>query len=226
MRILAVADLHGSASALEALVAKSSDADLLLIAGDLTDFGGEAEARILLRLLAGFKGRMAAVGGNCDKRGARELLETEGLSVDGTLLKVGGALVIGSGGGTFRTGITPYERREGELAEALDRGYETAKTLVGSGQPLIVLTHAPPKDSGADLRRSVHVGSTAFAEALDRLAPSLWVCGHIHESPSASYSGRTLVINPGPLHEGNYAEARLEVDGFGAWRAEAELRRL
>jgi uncharacterized protein len=103
---------------------------------------------------------------------------------------------------------------------------DAAKPELGSGKPLIVVTHAPPRGSGADLRKSVHVGSTAFADALERLRPTLWVCGHIHESPCASYSGATLVLNPGPAREGRYAIARLEKNSSGAWRAGAELMSL
>jgi Icc-related predicted phosphoesterase len=223
MKIFVFSDLHGSSSILERLVAKAADADLLLMAGDLTDFGGESEARALLELMGSLTKKLAIVGGNCDKRGARDLLNDQGLSVDGLARIVVGALVLGAGGGTRHTGITPYERREEELAEALDKGMNAAKPELGSGKPLIVVTHAPPRGSGADLRKSIHVGSTAFAEALERLRPALWVCGHIHESPCASYSGETLVLNPGPAREGRYAIACLEKTSSGAWRAEAEL---
>ncbi len=47
--------------------------------------------------------------------------------------------------------------------------------------------------------------------------------GHIHESPCAAFSGKTLVLNPGPLQSGRCALARLEWGADGAWRAEAEL---
>ena len=89
--------------------------------------------------------------------------------------------------------------------------------------PLVVLSHQPPKDSGADERRGVSVGSPALRKVLDAAAPALWICGHIHESPCARRVGDCLVVNPGPAKEGRYAIIRLDRDG-GTWTASAELR--
>ncbi|HET7838601.1 MAG TPA: serine/threonine protein phosphatase, partial [Rectinemataceae bacterium] len=75
---------------------------------------------------------------------------------------------------------------------------------------------------GADLRRGTPLGSESLRAALDAFRPLLWVCGHIHESPSAQVVGGTLVVNPGPLNEGRFA--RILVDRqSGAWSAKAEL---
>jgi uncharacterized protein len=223
MLILAIADIHGSSGSFSALAGIASRVDLVLIAGDLTDFGGAREARAILAEIEAVNGRIAAVGGNCDRKGVRDLLIAEGRSADGRLVEAGGARVIGAGGSQLRSGMTPYERRDGELAEALVRASGDAALREGAGLPLIALTHAPPKDSGADARKGVGVGSPALREVLDRLAPVLWVCGHIHESPCAAYSGRTLVLNPGSLRDGRYALSRLDLGEDGAWRASAEL---
>jgi uncharacterized protein len=226
MLILVASDAHGSSEAIVAVTERARNADLILFAGDLTDFGGEEDARSLLKLLGPARGKLAAVPGNCDKKGAREFLESEGLSAEGHLLRMAGAAIIGSGGSPRWTGITPYERGDKEVAASLfaasaELAFEGAK-----GLPLIVLTHAPPKGSGADLRKGAYIGSEALAEALERLAPVLWVCGHIHESPCAARVGRTLVLNPGSLRDGRYASASVERGPDGAWRAEAELKLL
>jgi uncharacterized protein len=223
MRILVISDLHGSSEALASVLPKAEGCELILFAGDLTDFGGEREARALLDLFGDLKTKLLAVPGNCDKKGAREALEDEGLSVEGRSLERGGARVIGSGGGPRWTGMTPYEKPDEELAQVL---YAGASASGSPGLPLIVLSHAPPKGSGADSRKGSSLGSGSLAAALDRLTPALWACGHIHESPCAAYVGRTLVLNPGPLKDGRYAIASIERDGGGAWRSEAELLRI
>jgi uncharacterized protein len=221
MRILTIADLHGSSEFLSAFTALAAKADLVLLAGDLTDFGGEAEAKALLELIRPFADRLLMVPGNCDRRGAREAMARSGRSLDGASARAGEALVVGVGGASRHSGVTPYERRDEELAASL----EAALGPDASAEPLIVLTHQPPRDSGADDRKGSPVGSPALREILDRIRPVLWVCGHIHESPCANMVGRTLVLNPGPLKEGRYAEVRLEKDG-GAWRASDELKSL
>jgi uncharacterized protein len=227
MRILAISDVHGSSAALNRIGAKAKKAELLLIAGDLTDFGGAREAKNLLSFLEAFKGKIILVPGNCDKRGAREFFSDEGICADGRFVEAGGARVIGAGGCPLRTGLTPYERQDYELSDALELALEELSEAGSDpSQPLIVLTHAPPKASGADRRKGADVGSPALKEALLRIAPPLWVCGHIHESPCAAYLGRTLMLNPGSLHDGRYAEALLERGSDGAWRASAELLRL
>ena len=40
--------------------------------------------------------------------------------------------------------------------------------------------------------------------------PLAVICGHIHEGKAIDKIGETLVINPGPLQEGNYAWLELE----------------
>ena len=108
-------------------------------------------------------------------------------------------------------------------------GRALASALATAGDeslPLVALTHAPPKGSGADRLKGGEAGSQALREALERFAPPLWLCGHIHESPCAAFVGATLVVNPGPLRDGRFAVASIERWRGGAWRAEAELRML
>jgi uncharacterized protein len=234
MLILALADAHGSSLGLKELAPTIERADLVLLAGDLTDFGGAREARALLAEIEASNRAIAAVAGNCDKAGVRELLIAEGLSADGRLVEAGGARVIGAGGSPLRSGLTPYERRESELAEALFSAASDAAERGKTGMPLVALSHVPPKGSGADQRKGQCVGSQALRDALDRielvlgsgLRPILWVCGHIHESPCASSLGSTLVLNPGSLRDGRYALVSLECDSRGIWKAEAQLYKL
>jgi Icc-related predicted phosphoesterase len=163
------------------------------------------------------------VPGNCDRKTARERLAALGLSADGSLVERGGVMTAGVGGGALRTGLTPYERGEEELAAALRGAIGPRGSLPRDGMPLVALSHQPPRDSGADERRGSTVGSIALRRILDSVQPALWVCGHIHESPSVRRIGASLVVNPGPAKDGRYAKARLERDRSGAWTASAEL---
>ncbi len=168
MLILAIADLHGPASALARVPAMAAEADLVLAAGDHIDFGGAQEARKLLALLEGAEGKIALVPGNCGKSGARAVLEDRRISADGRLVAAAGAMIIGAGGSPRRSVMTPYERSDGESSEALALALEACEGE-GSSRPLIVLTHAPPKGSGAERRKGVDVGSPALRGALDRI---------------------------------------------------------
>jgi Icc-related predicted phosphoesterase len=229
LRLLLLSDLHGQAGALSALERQIAEADLILLAGDITDFGGAAELRSLLLPLDGKSSKVAAVGGNCDKQSARKHLEEEGLSVDGGYRSFVGALgrltVVGAGGGSFHTGLTPYERKDVELMAAIENAMRDIDEARESPDILIGLSHTPPRGTEADLRHGGHVGSRNIRNMLDALAPLAWVCGHIHESRSVSRCGSTLVVNPGPLREGFYAEALISRKA-GHFSIEATLLQL
>lgn len=229
MRLLLLSDLHGQHSTLYQLEDALAAADLIVVCGDFTEFGGKADMESMLEPFSAYFGKMGAVGGNCDRHAARLALEAAGVSVDGRHRRIVGpegvVSLVGAGGGILRNGLTPFERRDAELHEAFEAAIRSLDEA-GEGRPnLIAATHTPPHDTDADLRNGAHVGSRALRHMLDALSPLVWACGHIHESRSVSRVGSSLLVNPGPLREGYYAEAQVELPP-GRSRAEAELRRL
>jgi Icc-related predicted phosphoesterase len=223
MRLLIVSDIHGDASALESLLERRPPVQAILIAGDLTDFGGSQAMADIIEVLKVPGLPIVAVPGNCDRPGARRALEESGLSIDGKKLELilDGIeySLFGSGGGNFRTGLTPYERKEADF-EALFASFSKSS-------PSIVITHAPPFGTDADLRMGAHTGSKSLRGALDELCPPLWICGHIHEARSVSQCGASLLVNPGSLRDGFYALAELDrPKANGRFRARAELMSL
>jgi len=222
MRFLLISDIHGDALSLEKLLGRERAVSAIIAAGDLTDFEeGDAMLR-MVNLLREAALPVLAVPGNCDRRTARAVLDSSGFSIDNRSRRVdfraaagpdsdtrnpaarGGSInFFGMGGGGFRTGFTPYERREDEFERIFASCPESGPGCL----PLVIVTHTPPRGTQADLRRGAHVGSPALAAALARIQPLLWVCGHIHEARSASMEGSSLLVNPGPLREGCYAIA-------------------
>ena len=75
LRVAAVADLHctkGAAGQLQPLFAQAAaQADVLLLCGDLTDYGLPEEAQVLARELAGLPVPVLAVLGNHDYESGR-----------------------------------------------------------------------------------------------------------------------------------------------------------
>src|SRR5215510_567335 len=112
VRVAALADLHctkTSQGSLQPLFARISEsAELLLIGGDLTDYGLPEEARVLARELASLRIPAAAVLGNHDVESGkaseiRAILTEAGLHIlDGDACELAGigiAGVKGFGGG-------------------------------------------------------------------------------------------------------------------------------
>ncbi|MEI6874898.1 MAG: metallophosphoesterase [Spirochaetota bacterium] len=222
MRILIVSDIHGASKATALIAGQLSEIDLILIAGDITDFGGERAGREVLDPLTRAGIPIAAVSGNCDRDGVRIFLSKAGYSVEGRSRTLCGLRLAGAGGGLFRQGLTPFEATEDELEDSIRAAlsYDEA-----SAAPLVVLTHTPPAGTKLDRRRSTHVGSQALGSILAERSPILWISGHIHESRSVSTKGGATLINPGPLHDGFYATATV-LDKDGVVSIEAELRDL
>lgn len=210
-KILVLADIHGKLDALRQVLGANGDADLVLVAGDLTNFGGgEVADAVLAELLAAAPSRrIALVPGNCDPPQARRRMEESGLCVDGRSAGYGICRVAGVGGGLRRAGITSYERTETELSDCLAAALKSA-TAVENEAPLIVLTHSPPYGTNADRVRYSHSGSEAFARLMTSTRPAAWICGHIHESPCVSLEDGCLVVNPGPCAAGRYAVLRIQ----------------
>jgi len=68
----------------------------------------------------------------------------------------------------------------------------------------ILLFHSPPVcrlDQGAEER----VGVLFINEMIERINPKLLVCGMAEKGQGTVKMGETVVVNPGPLHQGHYA---------------------
>src|SRR5262249_35586415 len=117
MRIAATADLHYSAQTLGILKEQFShvrdEADVLVVAGDLTNFGRPEEMEPLLNVLVGVRTPTVAVLGNHDYESGKEaelvrMMTAEGIKVlDGTGYERDGVGFAGTKGfvGGFGRGV-------------------------------------------------------------------------------------------------------------------------
>ncbi|MBP1912541.1 metallophosphoesterase [Thermococcus stetteri] len=199
MRIAAVTDIHGKLEKAKKLlgVLEEERPDLILIAGDITNFGGAEIARKVLEPLMDLGVPLLAVHGNCDGRDVPELLEKLRISLHNKRREANGTGFVGIGGSNITPFNTIWELTEDEIREILTKNYKPGD---------IILSHAPPKDTKADrVHSGLHVGSTALRKFIEGNQPPLVVTGHIHEARSVDELGKTVIVNPGPLFRGYYA---------------------
>lgn len=205
MRLLGITDLHDSRAALERILAAAGPVDLILLGGDLTNFGSPAGAEKLVRQAQATGTKVLAVAGNCDSAEIdRRLVELE--------VSLAGRGLIHEGVGLHGLSAMPpwrgdmYQLTEEELAEALRAGY----AQIGGVEHHVLLSHPPPHGGTLD-RTSMgkHVGSTALRSFIDETQPGLVLCGHIHESRGVEKIGPTTAVNCGPAAAGFYALAEL-----------------
>lgn len=225
-KILVLSDIHGRSDMAAAIAARHPDIEFVFIAGDLTNFGNEESLRQVIDALGsdGRKRNIYAVAGNCDTKPVRRLIGLEGLDVEGRVVELPFATLVGAGGGLKSAGITSFERSENELIEALSPRLTEAARKVRD-LPLIVLSHTPPYGTNADARGENHVGSKAFARMMGMHKPDVWICGHIHESRSVSKEDGTLVLNPGPCSGGCHAILEIGKGPDGIFLVRAQLFR-
>jgi hypothetical protein len=215
MRLLCITDLHGNAAILHHILADAGGADIILLGGDITNFGPPEEAERLLRQLQAVGLPLLAVGGNCDSPQIDRRLEQLGVLLHGRG-------VIHQGVGIQGLSAIPpwrprmYQFSEEELAQALESGYAQ---LAGAEQH-VILAHAPPHGSKLDRTYFFqHVGSRALRQFIERTQPALVICGHVHEARGIDPLGRTTVVNCGPAASGYYALAEVGAE------VKVELRR-
>jgi len=201
--IAAAADLHvglDSAGSLQPMLESlDSSADVLLIAGDLTNYGDPAEAKVFTDEIAGLALPVVAVLGNHDyhqdaQTQIRSILEGAGVTVlEGESVSVeckGGAVAVagikGFGGGF--AGASAAEFGEPEMKSFVAHTRSTAENIERSLQSItgdvkVALLHYSPVEEtlkGERLEIYPFLGSYLLAEAVDRAGADIVLHGHAH----------------------------------------------
>jgi Icc-related predicted phosphoesterase len=207
LTVAAVADLHvkdGAGPTHRDLFEEiSGAADVLVIAGDLTDLGKPQQARILADELRACSIPVVAVLGNHDHEcGAVEeisaiLREAKVELLDGQQVEIEGVGFVGvkgfaGGFGRHMLGSFGEPAIKAMVAEGVSEAMrlENAMRQVRSGRVVVVLHYAPIVETvvGEPLEIYPFLGSSRLAETIDRFRVSAIVHGHAHRG---RYEGRT-----------------------------------
>jgi Icc-related predicted phosphoesterase len=213
MRIAATADLHfgkASTGVLQPLLSQiTTEADVLVLAGDLTDYGTIEEARNLAKELAvNVKIPIVAVLGNHDfESGAEDeiqrILVDQGVCMlDGGTCEVQGvgfAGVIGFAGGFGRRALGPW----GEpiikqfVHEAVNEALklESALARLRTDKKIVIMHYAPVQSTveGEPCEIYPYLGCSRLEEPLTRYAVTAVLHGHAH---NGALEGRTSTDVP------------------------------
>ncbi len=200
MVILTLTDIHGSDRYIEACAHELRSADLVILAGDITNFGGRREAAAIVDTIRRYNPAILAVCGNCDMPEVEDYLDEEGLNIAARNRMVGGIGFCGLGGSLPGPAPTPNTHTEEEIAALLEQA------AAGLREPFILVSHQPAFGTRTDLvRRTRHVGSASVRAFIERTEPLACFSGHIHESIGTDTLGRTQLANPGPFRSGRFA---------------------
>lgn len=207
MRIAATADIHFSPQAYDPIREQMSrvreEADVLVLAGDLTNFGKPEEMHSLLNALVRLRIPIVAVLGNHDYESGQEqelmrMMIAEGIKVlDGSSYErdgVGFAGVKGFFGGYGRGALTSFGEPEVKafVQAGIDQAVKLEKALAQlRAERRIVITHySPVVDTvqGEPPEIFPYLGSSRLSEVIDRFGAQLVVHGHAHHG---SLEGKT-----------------------------------
>jgi Icc-related predicted phosphoesterase len=216
LRIAAIGDLHctrASEGTFQPLFGKVGEsADVLVLCGDLTDYGTPEEARVLAKELGATKIPRVAVLGNHDFESgasaevARILADAAGVIVlDGTaveVLGVGFAGVKGFAGGFGERALQSWgeEPIKAFVRAALDEALklETALARLRTPGRVALLHYAPIGETvgGEPTEIFPFLGSSRLEEPLNRYRPSVVFHGHAHRGrPEGATAAGVPVYN-------------------------------
>jgi Icc-related predicted phosphoesterase len=191
MKLLAFSDLHRDLDGAAQLVERSSEADVVIGAGDFASvhegleetIGALATIEAPTILIPGNNETDEALRAAAANWDAATVLHGEGTSIDGVDF-------WGLGAGVP---ITPWD-----WSFDLDEG-EAESMLADAPEGCVLVVHSPPKGHVDLSGAGDHLGSEAVLSAIEAKRPALAVCGHIHESwGSESQLGPTRILNLGP----------------------------
>ena len=208
--LVALADVHGVLTHLPALEGPLRKADAVVLAGDITNFGGAEAADSAVGAVEAVNPNIAAVHGNCDRPEVALYLADRGMGVHGQVRRIGGLVCAGVGGALVCSGRTPSEADDTAMAETLD---SVGRDLGADRLPLVLVTHQPAYGTTLDAVGGRHTGSRAIRAFIDRYHPVLAVSGHLHEAIGVDHVGATTLLNPGPFKMGRYAVVRIDAQG-------------
>ncbi|MFP3543815.1 metallophosphoesterase [Rhizobium sp. SIMBA_035] len=207
IRVAAVADLHvkedGAKSYKELFAEVSGVADVLVMAGDLTDLGKPKEAELLAADLRSCTVPVVAVLGNHDHESGSvedvtQILTDAGVKLlNGQAAEIAGVGFVGvkgfaGGFGRHMLGSFGENAIKAMVAESVEESMrlENAMRQVRADRSMVILHYAPIAETvvGEPLEIYPFLGSSRLAETIDRFKVNAVVHGHAHRG---TYEGRT-----------------------------------
>jgi putative phosphoesterase len=203
MRILAIADVHGTEDAIRVVneQIKNYSPDLVLVCGDITQFGPPSWAKKFLDSIAH---HAFAIPGNCDpEEVVSAISESKAILLHGKKEEFKGFNFVGLGGSNPTPFGTPFEYTEDEIFTSLDNIME---------ENVILAVHAPAKGHLDKTSSRDDLGSQAISDIVKKYIPKLVVSAHIHEARGFESDDKTTFVNPGPASKGYAAVIDLNAE--------------
>lgn len=201
MKIITIPDIHGRVDKMKSYFDKLEDADLVILAGDLTN-GDLETAEMLFEILHMHTDKILTIPGNMDTDDVVTYTKTLGYDIHKQHRIIDGVAFVGVGGALPFAGSYIYS--EQELADILSEARHGLGDI-----PQVLVCHQPPANTINDrLYDGRQVGSQSVRNYIETYQPLICFTGHIHEAIGIDTIGNTQICNPGPVWRG-YATAEI-----------------
>jgi len=176
MKILAIADIHGSQYRLNIALKniEKYSPELVIICGDITQFGPGELAKNFLNQIPK---ETLAITGNIDTPDVKKAID-ESKATNIEMKKV------------VKKGISFIGINETNLDE-----FKILNEKNILDEKIILVSHKPPYGIQDKIFIGMHGGNKELREIIDKYKPQLVLCGHIHEDPGFTKIGDTIVVN-------------------------------
>jgi len=193
VKLIALPDIHGKSEAIPWAKVAINEANMVLLAGDITNGRIEEYIRVM-NTLEKYNEHVWSVGGNMESEQILQRMSFDGHNLHRRHVVMEDMVLAGVGGALPFAGTHVFS--ETQFTEMLDQSVDNIPT----DKPLIILAHQPPQNTQCDEVRGIgHVGSQAVRDFIEDRQPDVYICGHIHEAVAIDQIGKTTIINPGPL---------------------------
>ena len=200
MKIIALSDIHSRIDHLQGAKNDLAAADLILIAGDITNFMAATEANRIISAIAAINPNILAIAGNCDLPAVDDYLSQKNINLNCRCFDLNGITFTGLNG--F---VPPQQQKKLTLEAFFKISLDEIAANIPPDKPLVLVTHQPARGTRVDLAGDKHCGSDAIFDFIANTQPLLTISGHMHDSPGIDHIANTTVINPGSFCHGAYA---------------------
>ncbi|GCC10551.1 phosphodiesterase [archaeon] len=214
MRLLCISDIHGRYKNIKKIESELREADIVILAGDITNFGDRGKTMKIIREFMKYNSKILAVHGNCDLSSVNDALKELKVWLHGRSAVINGTGFFGLGGSNITPFATPQEYSEEKLSGIVEKAYNS----LGNTEKKILISHTPPYGILDGTGSGTRAGSKALRNFIRDADMELVICGHVHEAKGIEKWQGKLIINPGPIHMG-YAVVDINDND----RLEAEL---
>ena len=189
MRIFAISDLHADQrlATIAAREAARHEAEIVMIAGDLSAFGAEFTG--IIQPFTSLGVPILMVGGNHDEyERVRSLAAAYGaIHLDGYGVVIGGVGFIGTRG--LNLGVS--KQNADEIRESFLRAAHYARA-----EHVVSMTHGHPSGTLMEQLSPFVSGSETIETLIREVEPTVHICGHVHEGAGLiERVGTSKVIN-------------------------------